>query len=259
MRILVLGHKGMLGHMVCMYLESLELMVETIVEKWPSNEFKNNVKNSKADFLINCIAAIPQKKDKNYFELNIKLPIWLAKNFNGKMINPATDGEFSGKIPINQLYLKNNFRDADDDYGLSKACVGFILKNYDNVKQIRTSINGPELGNGGTTLFSWFKSQSDEVKCINNHYWSGITTLEWSKNALLIMKNWKKYPKIVQLSTKCITKLQLLDTINRIFSFEKKIIPISDITTINRCLKSDFELPTLEQQFIELKKFYYGI
>ena len=52
MRILVLGHKGMLGHMVCMYLESLELMVETIVEKWPSNEFKNNVKNSKADFLI---------------------------------------------------------------------------------------------------------------------------------------------------------------------------------------------------------------
>ena len=73
------------------------------------------------------------------------------------------------------------------------------------------------------------------------------------------MKNWKKYPKIVQLSTKCITKLQLLDTINRIFSFEKKIIPISDITTINRCLKSDFELPTLEQQFIELKKFYYGI
>lgn len=258
MTILILGHKGMLGHMIHKYFLHLNLCVETIDYRWPSEEFKDAIKNSNADYLINCIAAIPQKSYEDYSNLNIKLPIWIAKNFKGKIIHPATDGEFCGDIPISELYDRNTPRDAYDDYGLSKACVGAILADYTNVKQLRTSINGPELNNG-VTLYSWFRNQTDVVNCIDNHYWSGITTLEWAKNAFYIISNWEKYPNITQLSTECITKMELLSTINDVFNLNKKLIPVSSTNTINRCLKSDYMLPTLKEQFIELKEFYYGI
>lgn len=259
MKILVLGHNGMLGHMVCKYFKSLNLTIETTPFRWPDIKFKENIKNSNCDFLVNCIAAIPQKKYIDYIELNVKFPIWLAKNFRGNIITPSTDGEYCGDIPIDDLYSKTHPRDAYDDYGLSKACGSAILIDYDNVKQIRTSINGPELNDSGYTLFSWFRNQKNEVKCINNHYWSGVTSLEWSKNALKLINNWSEFPKLVQLSTKCITKLELLTIINEVFELKKTIIPISGESTINRCLQSDYEIKNLRDQFIELKKFYYGI
>jgi dTDP-4-dehydrorhamnose reductase len=258
MNILILGHNGMLGHMVLKYLQSVMITTETISSRWPNDDFKASVKNSNADFLINCIASIPQKKYLNFTELNIKLPIWLAKNFKGNIINPATDGEYSGDISIDTLYEKHMPRDAYDDYGLSKACIGAILMDYDNVKQIRTSINGPEKENG-VTLFSWIHKQQLDIYCITNHYWSGITSLEWAKNALCLINTWDNAPKITQLSTKCITKMELLETINVVFNLNKTLLPKKDIKTINRCLKSDYELPNIQEQFIELKKFYYGV
>jgi len=258
MKVLVLGHNGMLGHMVHKYFNFINISVDTIDDRWPSIVFQNKVKNSNADFLINCIASIPQKEHVNFTELNIKLPIWLAKNFKGNIINPATDGEYSGDLTINKIYEKSAPRDAYDEYGLSKACIGAILMDYNNVKQIRTSINGPEKENG-VTLFSWFSKQQSEVRCITNHYWSGITSLEWAKNALRLINDWDNYPKLIQLSTECIPKMKLLQTINSVFNFNKVLIPITDVHTINRCLKSDVKLPNIEQQFQELKEFYYGL
>ena len=45
--VLVLGHKGMLGHMVVKYLQSKNIRVFTIQKRWPLNQqgikaFKSN-------------------------------------------------------------------------------------------------------------------------------------------------------------------------------------------------------------------------
>lgn len=257
MTILILGHKGMLGHMVCKYYRSLDIEVEIIDYRWPSNEFKKAIETSAAEYLINCIAAIAQKGYTEFFDLNTRLPIWIANHFKGRIINPATDGEFSGNLEIGSLYTTHNPRDAYDGYGLSKASASSILSEYSNVKQLRTSINGPELGDGAT-LFSWFHKAISPVKCITNHYWSGITSLEWAKQSLALIQRWEIAPQITQLSSKCISKMQLLEVLNEVFELNKELIPIEDATTINRCLRSDRQLPELIDQFKELKQFYYG-
>ena len=63
MKVLVLGHKGMLGNMVYKYLstkEDCELITTDL--RWPSEDFKNFAVNFDGDFIVNCIGAIHQKK-----------------------------------------------------------------------------------------------------------------------------------------------------------------------------------------------------
>ena len=66
MRVLVLGHKGMLGHMVVKYLKDNNINVITIDKKYPLSS--QQIKQFKGDYIINCIGAIPQKtNDCNAF------------------------------------------------------------------------------------------------------------------------------------------------------------------------------------------------
>jgi len=109
--ILVLGHKGMLGHMVCkVFNNDPQFKIITLNKRFPDWDKKmfNNV-----DFVINCIGAIPQKTDK--FDINWQVPIWLNENTNCKIIHPSTDCE---------LDVSN--------YGLSKKRATDYIKNYGN-------------------------------------------------------------------------------------------------------------------------------
>ena len=120
--ILVLGHKGMLGHMVCrVFNQNSNYNILTISERFPNwneNLFDN------VDFVINCIGAIPQKTDN--FDINWEIPIWLNENTKCKIIHPATDCEFDVS-----------------NYGLSKKRATDYIKNYGKLtKIIQTSIIG---------------------------------------------------------------------------------------------------------------------
>ena len=99
MRVLVLGHKGMLGHMVVKYLKDNNINVITIDKKYPLSS--QQIKQFKGDYIINCIGAIPQKT--NDFEINVQIPIWLDINTSCKIIHPGTDCEMD-----------------NDEYGKSK-------------------------------------------------------------------------------------------------------------------------------------------
>ena len=129
-----------------------------------------------------------------------------------------------------------------------------ILISNSNVKQIRTSIIGPEIYNN-VSLMEWFFKQTNKVNGFSNHYWNGITSLEWSKQSLYVIKNWNDLDNVVQIGTKSISKYNLLCLINKIFKCKKDIVSI-DTNFINRCLKSDYILPDIEKQLIELKRFY---
>lgn len=247
----------MLGHMVMKYVSHLQINHEIIEQRWPSNEFTESIKNSNSDFLINCIACIPQKYStwNLYKETNIDLPIFLIKNFNGKIINPTSDCEFSGNIKLGKFYEKNHMKDVTDDYGISKSHTTNILLNYNNVKQIRSSLIGPEI-KGKVCLMEWFFRQNKDIHGYNNHYWNGITTLEWTKQCLKLIENWDRSDNLIQLGTTPITKYDLLCFLNKIFECKKNIISIST-EFINRSLKSDYLIKNIEDQLIELKQFYY--
>ena len=108
MKILILGHTGMLGHMVHKYLTSKLLNVETTQHRWPSQEFKEYIKDYDGDFIINCIGAIHQKT--NNFDVNWELPIFLDFYSQCKIIHKGTECEMD-----------------DDNYGTSKQ----IARDYD--------------------------------------------------------------------------------------------------------------------------------
>jgi dTDP-4-dehydrorhamnose reductase len=101
----------------------------------------------------------------------------------------------------------------------------------------------------------WFFKQKENANGYTNHYWNGITTLEWSKQAYKIVNNWNEFDKVTQIGTVKISKYELLCLLNKVFETNKNIVPIN-VDMVNKCLKTDYCIQSLEDQLIELKKFY---
>lgn len=232
MKIFVLGSNGMLGHMVKRYLEQYH-EIETINYRWPSDEFKTAITDSNADFLINCVGAIPQRtKD---FTINWELPIWLDTHFNSKIIHPSTDCEVD-----------------KDVYGLSKAkATAWILSKGQKTKIIKTSIIGPEL-KGNASLMGWFLSQKGEVYGYTKAIWNGITTLEWAKQCLSLINNWENYPNLTIPYSDSISKFGLLNIIKEVYNKDDVEILPKDLGK-NKVLNGTIKTSNIKSQILELK------
>lgn len=237
-KILVLGSKGMLGNAVCKYfLKRNDVQLYAIdTERWPTDEFKKFVTKENHDFIINCIGAIPQKK--NIFEINYSLPIWLCGLSKTKVIHPGTDCELD-----------------NDEYGLSKKKArDYIINNSNNTKIIKTSIIGHEVDTN-YSLLDWFLNSKKTVSGFSKVYWNGNTTLQWAKFCILLINNWNLYQKENIIRTKCISKFELLGIIKDVYNHEIKIKIHSGFKN-NKCLSGGDRMPNIKQQLIELKDFY---
>ncbi|PIP68739.1 hypothetical protein COX93_00355 [Candidatus Nomurabacteria bacterium CG_4_10_14_0_2_um_filter_30_12] len=258
-KILILGHKGMLGDAVFRYFrKNKNFAVITIEERWPGQDFKGKITTLDADLIINCIGKIPQKKPTRYAYkiVNYDLPIFL-ETLGVPVIHPSTDCEFSGLLEVGKKYSKTDIRDADDEYGKSKALISKMIEDeFLNTKIIRTSIIGHEKVSSNS-LLEWFLLQDEEVSGYNNHYWNGITTLEWAKIAEKIILNWDFYTVLNQFSCKeCLSKYQVLCLIKKVYKKNIIITPFLTPQTINKCLESDEPLPDLRSQLSDLYEFY---
>ncbi|MES3006071.1 MAG: sugar nucleotide-binding protein, partial [Patescibacteria group bacterium] len=202
-KVLILGHKGMLGNALCRYFgakNDYEILAAT--NRWGDDDFEEELRGTDADFIINCIGLIPQRKptDAEYKLINTDLPIFLD-TLGKKVIHPTTDCEFAGTIAPEAKYEKTHPRDVEDAYGRSKAdAAQFLEDSGQNTKMIRTSIVGHEV-NSSLSLLDWFLNSEGEVKGYTNHYWNGITTLQWAKLAEELMHNWDAYPTLNQYGT----------------------------------------------------------
>tara|TARA_Y100000593_G_scaffold65939_1_gene121359 strand:+ start:1271 stop:2032 length:762 start_codon:yes stop_codon:yes gene_type:complete len=251
MKVLVLGHKGMLGHMVHKYLSikgDCELVTTDF--RWPDREFKKFILDFDGDFIVNCIGAIHQRTSE--FEINTDLPIWLDKidyrTKKFKIVHPGTDCEID-----------------DDDYGNSKReAAEYLLKEGKDTKIIKTSIIGPEL-NSKASLLEWFLNSEGEVSGYNKAYWNGNTTLQWARICYKIMCNYGKYDDLNIPTSNCISKYELLNIIKSVFGMDITIKENSDVS-IDKCLSrttsaydSSYNMPStdIKKQLEELKEFYY--
>ena len=238
MNILILGRKGMLGHMLVKYLTDQNHIIQTIPYRFPSKEFKDEILNFKGDYIINAIGAIPQKT--NLFDINHELPIWLDKYSNNTIIHAGTDCEMD-----------------DDEYGISKRIASDYIKKYStNTKIIKSSIIGPEL-DSKSSLFEWFLNQDNQVYGYTDVMWNGNTTLEWAKQCLDLMINWNNYDIETILQGECLSKFDLLNKIKLVF--DKKITILKDNKLkINKCLSGSIKTQNIEHQLEQLKKYYYN-
>lgn len=195
-KILIIGSKGMAGHIIKQYLEEKEYEVfatfrnkkkikleknEYDLDVFNKEELNNIVEKVKPDYLVNCVGILNEEAEKKpdiAIYVNGYIPHYLDRlsiKHNYKLIHITTDCVFSGKKGD---YLENDFRDADSYYGRSKA-IGEV--NNNRTLTFRTSIIGPDMNKDSIGLFHWFMNQKDRVTGYSNVFWTGVTTLELAK------------------------------------------------------------------------------
>ena len=237
MKILVLGHTGMLGNAVYKHLSSIHHGVEITTHRWPKEGFIKEMLSFNGDYIVNCIGAIPQRTDD--FVINYDLPIWLDKNVKGKIIHPGTDCEMD-----------------NDHYGISKVNASDYIKNDGKrTKIIKTSIIGHEL-KGVVSLLNWFLTSEGVVSGYTNAMWNGNTTLEWAKTCVDMMNDWEGYEIENIIRSYCISKYELLSEISEVYKGGVTQIDKNDRDMPNKCLTGGIQKNPISIQLKELKEFY---
>lgn len=266
--ILILGSEGMLGRYVYKYLRkkySVEAVSRELLDA--SDTTSSEIYNvcivhgiKEGDTVINCIGTIKPQVDKlgtlNALLVNSVFPHKLAdvcEKLKVHLIHPTTDCVYSGK---DGKYDENSRHDISDVYGRTKS-----LGEPTNATVIRTSIIGEELKTK-RSLVEWLKgckNQGVPIPGFTNHFWNGITCLQFAKICDKIIKDDLFWVGVRHLYSNDVSKFELVSLISRIYKLDLTINPVEHeftdrtLRTIND--NSIFEIPSLDQQISEMKEF----
>ena len=271
-KVLVIGCKGMAGHVIKIYLESLGTydvwgLARNIrsgnrlinLDVYNTKELDDILNNENFEVVINCIGLL-----NNTAENNPELAVWfnsyfpqllasLGEKYNFKLIHISTDCVFSGKEGD---YNEDSFKNGIGFYAQSKA-LGEVVNSRDLT--FRTSIIGPELKPNGIGLFHWFMNQIGVISGFTEVFWTGVTTIELAKaiNEAII----EELTGLYQLSNNTkIRKYDLVRDFNRVFKRnEVKITPNSDYkidkSLINSRKDFDYNIPIYAIMIEEMKEW----
>lgn len=267
MRIVVLGAGGMLGHKIYEVLSKNFEETFAAFRKCPAHyssfglfdqhhmrgafdarkteDIHAFLKPLKPDVVINCIGLTTRKiSDQNESDIIVvnsvlphKLKEWCQKN-GSQLIHFSTDCVFSGK---DGPYRLGDPRDAKDLYGQSKA-IGEV--DGPSAFTIRSSIIGLEL-EGKTELLEWLIAQRGKhIQGFANVLYSGVTTTTMAHVVLELIKKLdnKKihFSGIAQLASPPISKFDLLNLANQVFSLNCSIKRIDQPRSNKILIQSDF-------------------
>lgn len=262
-RIIILGSNGMLGQMVKSYFTKEGYKIVEFNKRFSEsniNSYINELNCFENSIVINCIGRIKQKSDDafNLLLVNSIFPLALAQSLKPShtLIHPSTDCIFDGNSK--SAYSVFSTHTANDIYGCSKSLGEKAISSRHNSLIIRVSIIGPDkFSNKG--LLSWFLSNPEGsiINGFTNHFWNGITTLEWCKRLHEIIRTPEVLNKLlekglIQLGTeKTSSKYEMLCMFVRIFNRNIEVNPTESIYT-NRSLKSEIISEPLEVQLSEI-------
>ena len=240
MKILILGADGMIGHKIAQSLEDFELILASrksissksigvingkmVLHNLITDSLDLLLDSTTPDIIINCAGiTIRRGIESNMVntrllnsELPHKLDSWANLN-SKKLIHFSTDCVFSGN---RGNYLDNDFADADDIYGKSKA-----LGEVDslNTLTLRCSMIGRELYNF-TELFEWLrKNKNKKIEGYSKAFYSGITTVRMGMILNQILKKNLNLSGIYNISSTPISKFDLLIKLSNAFNLNVEV------------------------------------
>ena len=260
MRVFVLGHRGMLGHVVARFLGQQGCEVVTSPARYGGatrDPLVEAVRDSGCGWIVNALGRIKQKTEdpNNLYLANSLFPLHLSTRMRPEqhLIHASSDCVFSGR---RGRYAIGDERDAEDVYGLSKA-LGEAAAQSGRCWVIRTSIIGPETGQGWG-LMGWFLRQSGEVNGFTNHLWNGITTLEWAGIAWELMNGQlgAEGPLIQAGTWPAMSKCEVLRLIGKAWGLAVTVRPTEAKEAVDRSLLPTLERPDLEHQLSRLRAWY---
>jgi len=193
-RVVVLGSRGMAGHMIQRYLSGLEgyevvglartqdsQFVDRHVDVENLGQLVDVLKAEQPAVVVNCVGVLNAAADddpRRAVLLNSYVPHWLAKmgdEMGFRLIHLSTDCVFSG---TSGRYTEASEPDGTSLYARSKALGEVWSPRH---LTFRTSMVGPELERNGSGLLEWFLRQTGSVAGYASVLWTGVTTLELAK------------------------------------------------------------------------------
>lgn len=267
-KVLIIGSKGMAGHLIYYQLKkSAAFNVIDIarddayfepVHKLDVTQFDKLhliLKNEKPDIVINCVGVLNLDAEGDPGKailLNSYLPHFLAREGSKtgfKLIHISTDCVFSGN---KGGYRESDVADGIGFYAQSKA-LGEIKSS--NHLTIRTSIVGPELRKNGIGLFHWFMNQNEKATGYMSTIWSGVTTFQLSKAVIYCMDN--TISGLYHLTNgNSISKHDLLLLFKKYTNKNIDIVPVegvvSDKSIIDTRKEFNYEIPPYEKMVSEM-------
>lgn len=265
--IVILGSDGMLGRYLCTYFTRAgypvinygrkDLVVtEQVCEKL--GKYIGLVHPYAKITVINCIGKTNKSNASrdDFFLVNSRFShalYNLCRERDWNYIYPSTDCVFDGKLSTRTSYTEEDEPNCVDDYGQSKYAgeCGTV---------IRVSIIGKEL----KTRRGLYENviQGKISQGYTNHFWNGITCLEYAKILEQILQKNLFWEGVRHISP-CY-KVSKYTLIENIFLTHRLLIsempkPYQTDETINRCLSTihslDVKINDLTTQLTELEKF----
>lgn len=261
--VLVLGHRGMLGHTVARCLRENGFTVITTQARFSGAEDDQLIAEVLAvptAAVVNCIGQLGKRRVEGaggaeLFLTNALLPQRLAAAMGGRrtLVHASSDGVFDGN---KGSYGCDDVPDATDPYGVSKQ-LGELAVHRGRVVVLRCSIVGLD-ASGGRGLLSWFLRQNGPIPGYTNHRWNGITTLQWARLATrALLDDPALRPGIHQPAcAQPITKHELLATAAAVFDHRIEVIPRQADQPIDRTLTPTITCPSFGAQLDELRTWY---
>ena len=262
MKILILGGNGMIGHKMYQTISKIHKDTwvtlrksltsysyseiynpEKVIDNIDLINFQtisNQLNKINPDIVVNACGITIRRGietlKSNSIILNSALPHflneWVTSN-NKRLIHFSTDCVFTG---AKGDYLDNDNKDAYDLYGSTKSMGEVIDSKY--AITLRGSMIGSELENK-TELFEWFlKQKSKTIKGFNKVIYSGITTTKMAEIVLKLIDQFPNLSGVYNISSKPISKFELLKLWNNLFDINANI-EIDNSYTSNKNLISD--------------------
>jgi dTDP-4-dehydrorhamnose reductase len=260
MRVFVLGHNGMLGHVVARAVAERGHEVVTSVERYggsPRDPLIEAVRASRCAAVFNCLGSTKRREHDlpDLYLANAQLPAHLAARLHPEqhLVHASTDCVFDGQ---RGNYRVDDEPTAGDAYGFSKR-LGEMISGQPNVTVIRVSIVGPDYRPHTRGLLAWFLDHPSNapVPGYTNWRWNGITTLEWADVALDTIAN-EHRGLVMQPTTQPISKYELLIKFRDAYRTSHEIAPVVAPQAIDRTLVPTEERSPIEQQLARLRDWY---
>ena len=240
MKMLVLGGKGMAGHVLTAYLTKKHKDVYFtsrdasdphgyVLDVLDTVQLETLIDEVQPDVVINAIGVLNESAEQNEqlaFQINALLPHQLVKLMNrrnGKVVHISSDCVFRGD---KGNYTESDQPDSTTVYGKTKA-LGEVTE-FPHLT-VRTSIVGPELKEDGIGLLQWFLKQTGEIKGFDQAFWNGVTTLELAKaiDSLIQQETTGLYHLH---APETVSKFELLTLFKEVFQKEDvTIVPSSEL------------------------------
>lgn len=270
MKVMVLGARGMLGHLLTTYLEEGghdvlavsrrgtfgRVPIAVDLEDWPA--LQSQIEIHKPSWIVNAAGFLNDEVDEfssSAILVNSYLPRKLADTgqmMGFRLITVGSDCVFQGD---RGNYIVTDSPDSVTAYGKTKH-LGEVSTNRDLT--IRTSIIGPEIDPEGRGLLQWFMAQDTEADGWTSAVWTGLTTLELAKVIDAVVSGnldqaglWHCVPG------NSITKYELLQVMNQ--TFKNETIRVNSVSGLShdRSLVNDrpnaWRVPGYSEMMKELR------